>query len=113
MVKALKRFGRHLGLEDVSRITGHSMRTTGAQQLALAGFSTEQIKAFGRWKGSEQMPKYARETVIAETAMKQTMNSANKSASSNTSMVTAISARGSSKASVGPERWTKLSGHRS
>ena len=47
-----------------SRITGHSLRATGAQQLAEAGLSSEQIRLFGRWGSSANMIKYARDALI-------------------------------------------------
>ena len=49
---------------DTTRITGHSLRTTGAQHLAEAGLSSEQIRLFGRWASSANMLKYARDAHI-------------------------------------------------
>ena len=49
---------------DTARVTGHSMRTSGAQHLADAGLSTEQIKMFGRWGSTSNMAKYTREAHI-------------------------------------------------
>ena len=75
MVSVLKAYGQHLGA-PTDRITGHSMRASGAQRMARAGISPEMIKAFGRWDSGKQMAKYARDAlanpcVIAE-AMRAT-----------------------------------------
>ena len=45
------------------RYTGHSLRVTGAQRMALAGIPLEQIRVFGRWS-SNQALKYTRGTVL-------------------------------------------------
>ena len=54
---------------DATRITGHSMRVTGAQLLATAGLSTEQIRIFGRWGSVASMAKYTREAHILPEAI--------------------------------------------
>ena len=43
--------------------TGHSLRTTGAQHMALAGVAVEKIRVFRRW-ASNQMLRYTREALI-------------------------------------------------
>ena len=62
MVAAIKRFAAHLGLTS-GRFTGHTLRTTGAQQLAKEGWSDAKITVFGRW-ASKHMLTYAREALI-------------------------------------------------
>ena len=47
MVAAMKCFAKHIGQEG-RRITGHSLRTTGAQAIAAAGMSDPRIAIFGR-----------------------------------------------------------------
>jgi hypothetical protein len=56
---------RHVGkLLGVSRgISGHSLRVSGAQRLALAGVSVPRITLFGRW-ASRAMVSYARESLL-------------------------------------------------
>ena len=44
-------------------VTGHSMRVTGAQRLALAGISEVRISTFGRW-ASRAFQLYVRESVL-------------------------------------------------
>ena len=73
MVEALKEFGVKSGMADITRITGHSMRVTGAQRLVKAGLSMDQIKLFGRWKSSNHMFAYLRETAINADIMKSAM----------------------------------------
>ena len=63
MVKAFKRVAELSGMKDVSRITGHSARVTGAQRMALAGISEWRIQVFGRW-GSAAVLKYVRDTIV-------------------------------------------------
>ena len=62
-VRLLKAFAASRN-RDTTRITGHSLRTTGAQQFAEAGLSSEQISSFGRWECSANMLKYARDAHI-------------------------------------------------
>ena len=74
-VRLLKAFAESQEV-DTTRITGHSLRTTGAQQLAEAGLSSDQIRLFGRWASSANMLKYARDahirpSVIAEALRKR------------------------------------------
>jgi hypothetical protein len=45
------------------KVTGHTMRVTGAQRLALAGISDTRITTFGRWT-SAAFRKYVREAVL-------------------------------------------------
>ena len=45
------------------RVTGHSMRVTGAQRLAYGGASIQRITLFGRWAG-KLMLHYAREALL-------------------------------------------------
>ena len=73
MVEALKGYGRWSGMLDVSLITGHSMRVTGAQRLAKAGLAMDQIAMFGRWKSLGQMYTYLRETAIGVEIMKDAL----------------------------------------
>ena len=74
MVDALKEVGLHCGMLDVTHITGHSMRVTGAQGLVRAGLTMEQIMLFGRWKSSCHMFAYLRGTAISATIMKSAMS---------------------------------------
>ena len=53
-------------LENV-RISGHSMRPTGAQFLAKAGLDTYTVQLLGRW-GSSSVETYVRDAVISEAA---------------------------------------------
>ena len=50
------------------RFTGHALRTTGAQRLAMAGVSEAKIRLFGRW-ASQAMLAYVRETLLAESGV--------------------------------------------
>ena len=54
-VEALKELARTMGTTNTERITRHSMRVTGAQDMLKAGVDLEQFKLFGRWKSSAQM----------------------------------------------------------
>ena len=47
----------------VGWVTGHSMRVTGAQRLALAGVGETRIITFGRWSGLV-FRRYVREAVL-------------------------------------------------
>ena len=48
--------------------TGHSLRTTGAQRLAMAGVSEAKIRMFGRW-ASEAMLRYVRQSLLAQSGV--------------------------------------------
>ena len=48
-------------------IKGHSMRVTGAQRMARAGLTENQIAVYGRW-GSAAIRRYVREACIEGTA---------------------------------------------
>ena len=52
---------------DNVRVTGHSMRPTGAQFLARAGLDTYTVQLLGRW-GSSTVENYVRDAVISEAA---------------------------------------------
>ena len=52
---------------DNERVTGHSMRATGAQFLARAGLDTYTVQLLGRW-GSSAVERYVREAVISGAA---------------------------------------------
>ena len=52
---------------DNERVTGHTMRPTGAQFLARAGLDTYTVQLLGRW-GSSTVEQYVREAVISEAA---------------------------------------------
>ena len=67
MVTELRGFAVWLGDADV-HITGHSMRVTGAQRLALAGVSEGKIRLFGRW-ASRAMFKYTREALLGKQGL--------------------------------------------
>ena len=63
MVEAIVAYAAH-GKVVGKRITGHSMRTTGAQWLAARNVSEGRISFFGRWV-SRQVLRYARESLLA------------------------------------------------
>ena len=79
MVEALKGYALSCGTKDVSQITGHSMRVTGAQNLLTAGLDLEQIKLVGRWKSTAQMMKYLREMAINEAILSKVLTEAKAS----------------------------------
>ena len=54
-VDALKEYAGLTGSEEIARITGRSMRVTGAQMMRLAGFDVEQVKLLGRWQNTAQL----------------------------------------------------------
>ncbi len=60
--REIKGFARHLGASG--HFTGHSLRVTGAQRLAMAGVSEDKIRTFGRWTG-HTMLRYVRDTLLA------------------------------------------------
>ena len=64
LVCTMKEHAQAQGLEDVSRITGHSMRATGAQRWAAKGVELEVIRLFGRWKSTKQLMKYVRDAAL-------------------------------------------------
>ena len=64
MVEAMRAVAAALRQPPEDRITGHSLRTTGAQRMAAAGISEEKIRMFGRWAFNE-MVGYAREALLA------------------------------------------------
>ncbi len=61
VVREVKHVGRLLGVS--AGISGHSLRVTGAQRLALAGVALPRITLFGRWAG-KSMITYAREALL-------------------------------------------------
>ncbi len=61
VVREIKSVGRLLGVSK--GISGHSLRVTGAQRLALAGVAIPRITLFGRWAG-KSMILYAREALL-------------------------------------------------
>ena len=61
-MQAIRGYGEHLGMLMTAELTGTSLRVTGAQRMAKAGLTPEQIKTFGRWGSSKQMAKYTRES---------------------------------------------------
>ena len=56
------RFARQCGAPD-GIYSGHSLRVTGAQRMAMAGVETEKIRVFGRWT-SKQLLRYTRDTLV-------------------------------------------------
>ena len=73
MIAVLKDLATLRGAVDVTRITGHSMRVTGAQRLINAGLSLEQVRAFGRWKSVGLALRYLRETAISRQILRNAM----------------------------------------
>ena len=61
VVQEVREVARRSGTEG--HVTGHSMRVTGAQRLALAGISEYRIITFGRW-ASQAFKLYVREAVL-------------------------------------------------
>ena len=63
MVETIRAAARHLRVQDApdgsERITGHSLRPTGAQGLCRQGWSLWAIQLLGRW-GSEVVRSYLR-----------------------------------------------------
>ena len=101
VVAALKEYGAYLG-DAPERVTGHSMRVTGAQRMAGAGVQPEVIKAFGRWGSSQQMARYAREAL----ANPRVIASAVKAAGQNTVGSEASLSNENRVTKVG--KWTQL-----
>ena len=60
-------WAKHLAAPS-GRYTGHSLRTTGAQSLAMAGVSEAKIRLYGRW-ASDAMIAYVWETLLAADGM--------------------------------------------
>ena len=63
----IKTWAKHLGAREDS-YTGHSLRTTGAQRLAVAGVSEEMIRLFGRWSSSAML-NYVRDSLLADSGI--------------------------------------------
>ena len=70
--EALKDMAHTMGMASTERITGHTMRVTGAQDMLKAGFELEQIKQkmFGRWQSLLQLFKYLRGAAMANIGQK-------------------------------------------
>ena len=66
MVDLIQAFAAHVGTTPGAVITGHALRTTGAQRMAEASIEEGKIRTFGRW-ASDQMLKYTREALIADS----------------------------------------------
>ena len=64
-ISTMEEFSLAHGVEDASRITRHSMRTSGAQRWATEGIELDVIRLFGRWKSLNQMSKYVREAALS------------------------------------------------
>ena len=58
---------RRLGMADLpdgsQRVTGHSLRSTGAQGLVLLGWRTDAVQLMGRWQ-SEAVKRYTRDAAL-------------------------------------------------
>ena len=73
MAEAIKEAGRLLGVSVASpdgseRITGHSLRVSGAQGLAQLGWHLWTVQLHGRW-GSEVVKRYFRDSPLASAAL--------------------------------------------
>ena len=66
--REIARWAKHVNAPS-GNYTGHSLRTTGAQRLALAGLSEKKIKFFGRW-ASDAMLRYVREKLLTDASRK-------------------------------------------
>ena len=64
--KILKKRALEAGLnqDEVSQISGHSIRVGAAQDLCLKGLSLPQIMAKGRWVKTETLMRYIEHTII-------------------------------------------------
>ena len=62
VVQEIQALARVLGANS-GRYTGHTLRVTGAQQMALAGVTEEKSRMFGRWVANERLG-YARESLL-------------------------------------------------
>ena len=58
-------WAKHLRAKS-GHYTGHSLRTTGAQRLAMAGVSESKIIRLGRW-ASKAMLRYVRDSLLAKS----------------------------------------------
>ena len=110
-VDALKEYAGLTGSEDIARITGRSMRVTGAQMMRLAGFDVEQVKLLGRWQNTAQGLCYLRDSV--------TKCDLSEKVTKSITAPTAVQAKqvksefGLSAATPrSSKRWNKLRGHR-
>ncbi len=65
--REIKAFARHLGA-TAGQFTGHSLRVTGAQRLAMAGVSEDKIRVFGRWAG-QIMLHYVRDSLLTYSGL--------------------------------------------
>ena len=67
MVATIVRAARLLGVVDSAdgseRVTGHSLRPTGAQGLARLGWRTDAVRLMGRWE-SETVRRYTRSAAL-------------------------------------------------
>ena len=99
LIRAMKSLATSLGHPRADRITGHTLRTTGAQRMASAGISEEKIRMFGRWR-SDEMLAYVRETLISveNLSTARTLHDRNCAASSS------VGQTGSSLAAAAPPR---------
>ena len=73
MAEAIREAGRMLGVSVSSpdgseRITGHSLRVSGAQGLAQLGWHLWTVQLHGRW-GSEVVKRYFRDSPLASAAL--------------------------------------------
>ena len=66
MVSEVRAFAAFLGAQK-GNFTGHTLRVTGAQRMALAGVSEDKIRLFGRWTSSAML-RYVRETLLEKGA---------------------------------------------
>ena len=78
MVDAIVAFAAHGKVVD-KHITGHSMRTAGAQWFAARKVSEGRISFFGRWV-SRQVLRYARESLLAHPLVESSVESAPRGA---------------------------------
>ena len=72
MAECVREAGRQLGVPVASpdgseRITGHSLRVTGAQGLTLLGWHLWTVQLHGRW-GSDVVKRYIRDAPLAAAA---------------------------------------------
>ena len=98
LIEAMKEYCRLHGMQDVTRITGHSMRTSGAQRWAAAGIDLEITQLFGRWECARQMMKYVREAALSIKCTKKIARTKRRDVS--------LPKRTNSKSAV--KRWTCL-----
>ena len=68
MVAEIQAVAKALGA-STGNFSGHTLRVTSAQLMALAGVSEEKIKMFGRW-ASAAMLAYVRETLLTKSGLK-------------------------------------------